>query len=208
MWNFDFSPAYIGYGMIIKPSTSFHMLLGAIVGWGILSPIAKTKGWAPGPVNDWNEGSRGWILWVSLGLIIGDSTVGLGWLTLRPIYASICTLTQWSNKKSRHISIQHLEEEISPLLRPSLDNSHIFRDEHSENVEDELPKTDLVTPLISVYSTLAVFLLCVLSLWYLFHEVMPTYNMLLAIISVPLASIIAIRSLGETDHASTQSISK
>ena len=48
------------------PATTLHMLLGAIIGWGILSPLAKSKGWAPGPVEDWSSGSKGWIVWISL----------------------------------------------------------------------------------------------------------------------------------------------
>ncbi len=44
------------------------MLLGAVVGWGILSPLAKYQGWAPGPVDDWLTGSRGWLVWTSLAM--------------------------------------------------------------------------------------------------------------------------------------------
>lgn len=48
-----------------------------LVGWGILSPIAKFSGWAPGPVVDMTSGSRGWILWVSLAIMCADSLVSL-----------------------------------------------------------------------------------------------------------------------------------
>src|ERR1700753_3761172 len=48
-----------------------------IVGWGILSPLAKFEGWAPGPVGDMSTGSRGWILWVSLAIMCADSIVSL-----------------------------------------------------------------------------------------------------------------------------------
>lgn len=67
------------------PATTFHMLLGAITDWGILSPLAKGKGWAPGPVNDWSNGSKGWIVWVSLAIMLADSVINLGWLFLRPL---------------------------------------------------------------------------------------------------------------------------
>ncbi|KAJ7928975.1 OPT oligopeptide transporter protein-domain-containing protein [Mycena leptocephala] len=36
---------------------------------GVLSPIAKLSGWAPGPVGDMSDGARGWILWTSLAII-------------------------------------------------------------------------------------------------------------------------------------------
>ncbi|KAK2861252.1 hypothetical protein FQN49_004387, partial [Arthroderma sp. PD_2] len=67
------------------PSTSLHMLLGAVFGWAILSPLAKHNGWAPGPVNDWETGSKGWIVWVSLAIMLADSIINLGWLVIRPL---------------------------------------------------------------------------------------------------------------------------
>ena len=54
------------------PATTLHMLLGAIIGWGVLSPLAKARGWAPGPVEDWNTGSKGWIVWVSLAVMLSS----------------------------------------------------------------------------------------------------------------------------------------
>jgi hypothetical protein len=39
--------------------TGWSMMAGALVGWGILGPIARSQGWAPGPINDWEEGAKG-----------------------------------------------------------------------------------------------------------------------------------------------------
>lgn len=47
------------------------------VGWAILSPLAKHKGWAPGPTGDMETGPRGWILWVALAIMTIDSTVSI-----------------------------------------------------------------------------------------------------------------------------------
>lgn len=66
--------------MIMHPLTTAHMLLGAVIGWAFLSPLAKAKGWAPGPVEEWESGSQGWTIWVSLGVILGDSLVGICWI--------------------------------------------------------------------------------------------------------------------------------
>lgn len=52
-------------------------LQGMLVGWGILSPLSKHAGWAPGPVGDMTSGARGWILWVSLAIMCADSLVSL-----------------------------------------------------------------------------------------------------------------------------------
>jgi len=57
--------------------TTVSMSLGMIVGWGILSPLSKYTGWAPGPVGDMATGARGWILWVSLAIMCADSMVSL-----------------------------------------------------------------------------------------------------------------------------------
>lgn len=48
-----------------------------LVGWGILSPLSKYSGWAPGPVGDMTNGARGWILWTSLAIMCTDSLVSL-----------------------------------------------------------------------------------------------------------------------------------
>lgn len=48
-----------------------------LAGWGILSPISKRYGWAPGPVGDMTTGARGWILWTSLAIMCSDSVVSL-----------------------------------------------------------------------------------------------------------------------------------
>lgn len=48
-----------------------------LVGWGILSPLSKYTGWAPGPAGDMTTGARGWILWVSLAIMCADSFVSL-----------------------------------------------------------------------------------------------------------------------------------
>ena len=48
-----------------------------LVGWGILSPLSKYAGWAPGPVGDMTTGARGWILWTSLAIMCTDSLVSL-----------------------------------------------------------------------------------------------------------------------------------
>lgn len=48
-----------------------------LTGWAILSPLSKLSGWAPGPVGDMASGARGWILWISLGIMCSDSLVSL-----------------------------------------------------------------------------------------------------------------------------------
>jgi hypothetical protein len=84
-WDWYFAPSlsYVGQGIIMVSCqngmaqsiltvslslffplkkglpTTLSMLLGCVVGWGILSPMAYYSGWATGPVDDWKTGSKG-----------------------------------------------------------------------------------------------------------------------------------------------------
>jgi len=77
LWYFTPSLSYIGQGIIMGFPTTLSMNLGMLVGWAVLSPLSKYSGWAPGPVGDMSNGARGWILWVSLGVMCADSFVSL-----------------------------------------------------------------------------------------------------------------------------------
>jgi uncharacterized oligopeptide transporter (OPT) family protein len=67
--------------------TTLSMNLGMLVGWAVLAPLAKHRGWATGKVSD-AEGGRGWILWIALAIMvrqssrraIGRSSLLLTWL--------------------------------------------------------------------------------------------------------------------------------
>lgn len=86
LWTVYFSSRFFGQGIITGPVIPLHMLLGAIVGWAILSPYAKYRGWASGDVDDWATGSREWIIWVSLAALLADASVKLPWFLLRPLW--------------------------------------------------------------------------------------------------------------------------
>ncbi|KAJ6513194.1 OPT oligopeptide transporter protein-domain-containing protein [Mycena sanguinolenta] len=77
LWTFTPSLAYVGQGIIMGFPTTLSMSLGMLLGWGILSPLSKLSGWAPGPVGDMTDGARGWILWTSLAIMCADSLVSL-----------------------------------------------------------------------------------------------------------------------------------
>lgn len=77
LWYFTPSLSYVGQGIIMGFPITLSMNLGMFVGWAILSPLSKHFGWAPGPVGDMSNGARGWILWVSLGIMCADSFVSL-----------------------------------------------------------------------------------------------------------------------------------
>ena len=49
-------------------------------GYAALGPYARGQGWAPGPISDWQDGAAGWILWISLAIMLGDSLTSLALL--------------------------------------------------------------------------------------------------------------------------------
>ncbi|GAP92893.1 putative OPT superfamily oligopeptide transporter [Rosellinia necatrix] len=90
LWSLNASPGYVGQGVIAGPVVLLNMLAGAVVGWGVFSPLAKHLGWAPGPVGDWDTGARGWIIWMSLSAMLADALVDLGFFAVRgarPLFA-------------------------------------------------------------------------------------------------------------------------
>ena len=48
----------------------------------MLGPIAKAKGWAPGPIKDIETGAAGWLMWLGLALLLGDCFSELALLIL------------------------------------------------------------------------------------------------------------------------------
>jgi hypothetical protein len=48
-----------------------------LTGWLFLSPLAKTSGWAPGPVSSGTDGSRAWILWPALAIMTAESILSV-----------------------------------------------------------------------------------------------------------------------------------
>ena len=60
-WGWWFTPSlnYVGQGIIMGLPTTVSMTAGALVGWGILSPLAYHYGWAPGHPLDSENGSKG-----------------------------------------------------------------------------------------------------------------------------------------------------
>lgn len=68
-----------------------------LVGWAVLSPVAKHSGWAPGPVGDMTTGARGWILWTSLAIMCTDSLV-----SLVPVVYEIIVDKLWRSSAGDH----------------------------------------------------------------------------------------------------------
>ncbi|WJX81161.1 putative metal-nicotianamine transporter ysl6, variant 2 [Trifolium repens] len=77
---FDFSPTYVGCGLICPHIVNCSVLLGAIVSWGFLWPfVSKHAGdWYPADLgsNDF-KGLYGYKVFISIALILGDGIYNL-----------------------------------------------------------------------------------------------------------------------------------
>lgn len=184
MWDFRPSPAYVGQGIIMGLPTVSYMLLGAILGWAVLAPFAKYKGWAPGAVDDWIDGGQGWILWISLSVMISDSLVSFIVVTIRSV----------------HSGISYMSGSTDPERQSLLsDHSGIALD-----VDDRF----LVSTKTAVIGVILSSILCVASVHYIFGTVVPLYSSAIAIMLALFFSILGVRALGETDLNPVSGIGK
>ena len=211
LWTLNPSPAYVGQGIIMGPATTLHMLLGAILGWGILSPIAKIKGWAPGPVNDWPTGSKGWIVWVSLAIMLADSIVSLSWLILRPIILHGPTYYAGIRERIRRDGISSLldfnrlrNSDYTPLT-PSRTN--ITKSDHEVDPEPDAPPAHLVSNRTTIILFILSIVICILSIKYVFPPI-SIGSILLSILLALVLGLMGVRALGETDLNPVSGISK
>lgn len=197
------------------------MLLGAIVGWGILSPLAKHKGWAPGPVSDWIHGSKGWIVWVSLAIMLADSLVSLGWLILRPLIKhgpSLCTTLRAAVREHGWQSVLALPNFHSRRRYHALDSRDTAPDtptlwkfqpdNHSLPEEADAPPEHLISTRTATITLILSLLICVAAVQYSFANLLPIRLTLLSLVCALLLSIMGVRALGETDLNPVSGISK
>lgn len=175
------------------------MLLGCVIGWGILSPLAYYTGWAPGPVSDWKTGSRGWILWVSLGIMISESIISLFIVLIKQCIALYRTY------KQNHMYFaedSHVQESL-------------LNDEDRDDIEEEtqktenLPQNEQVPSWMMVGGLIASIVLCILTIQIVFgRDIMPVGITCIAILLALFLSILGVRALGETDLNPVSGIGK
>ena len=88
-WSLQPSLSYVGQGMIMGPRTAVSMIIGTVIGWCWLGPMAQSEGWAPGEIGSSDDGAKGWLMWVSLAIMLGESFVSLTILAVRSCCAAI-----------------------------------------------------------------------------------------------------------------------
>ena len=237
LWTFNLSPAYAAQGIIMGPATTSHMLLGAIIAWAILSPLAKTKGWAPGPVGEWESGSKGWIVWVSLAIMLVDAVMSLGWLVGRPLLIAIRSRFKSHAGRSSdqagwkgwlpsvglergHTALVRRSEESTSLI---LGRSHsqessnpgyrrstetpARKDKEDSALMDAAPDQLISNRTVTVGLILSM-LFCIVAIRISFGELVPIYATITAVFMALLLSVMGVRAMGETDLNPVSGISK
>jgi len=221
LWTLNPSFAYIGQGIIMGAETTMHMTLGAIVGWAILSPLAKSKGWAPGDVGDWETGSKGWIVWVSLSIMLVDAVVSLAYIALQPLLgkhvARLSSDVYGRFRSSRVGKLLRLDAYEYTPLRDRDDEHASQRDsiddaERRQTLTDDLdadapPEQRIGKKTVSVGLLLSIGL-CVLTIYIVFGDLVPVYATVIAVLMALVLSIMGVRALGETDLNPVSGISK
>lgn len=234
LWDFNPSLAYVGQGVIMGPATTLHMLLGAVVGWGILSPLAKHRGWAPGDIGDWENGSKGWIVWISLAIMLADAIVSLGYLALRPAFARLLRARALfsgidalgslkallSRRPSGYTTISSVEDDgrhetvtvpASPMSNFSPLSSREAADEDTAGQareDDDAPANQQISNRTVVVGLVLSILFCIFCTHIVFGNLVPLYATVAAVMMALLLSIMGVRALGETDLNPVSGISK
>ncbi|KAI1362528.1 OPT oligopeptide transporter protein-domain-containing protein [Xylaria arbuscula] len=228
LWTLNPSFAYIGQGIIMGPATTIHMLLGAVIGWGVLSPLAKNRGWAPGPISDWESGSKGWIVWTSLAIMLADAVISLGHIALRPLFehgpALLVSLKRkydrdgfkglFRRQPSGYTAVagdETMSSRHSTSSRGgpgSVANTAHENDDRRVWDHDDAPPEQLVgTKTVSIGLVVSV-LFCIGSIHIVFGELVPLYGTIIAVFMAMVLSIMGVRALGETDLNPVSGISK
>jgi OPT family oligopeptide transporter len=193
-WEWYFTPSfsYIGQGIIMGLPTTLSMLLGCVIGWGILSPLAFYSGWAPGPIDDWKTGSKGWILWISLGVMIAESCVSLLVVLVRAIVKT------WRQKFTATVI------DYTPLV-----DGEEYVEAEEEEEEIDAPANQQVSKFVTIAGLVVSTIACIYLVQVVFGpDVIPQKMTLLAVAVAMFLSILGVRALGETDLNPVSGIGK
>ncbi|GIK02045.1 hypothetical protein Aspvir_006088 [Aspergillus viridinutans] len=207
LWTFSLSPGFFGSGIIMGPEIVLHMLTGAIVGWGILSPYAKGKGWAPGDVGDWETGSRGWLIWISLACLSADTLVKMVWIYFKVIREKY---GDWLFRGWENTRLALAGQRGYMPVRNSIiinNNNGPFDDQDSLVDETEHPTTtgtpDGQESPYGGYLLVTIFVVsipvCIFATQSVFGNKMPWYYTFLSILLALPVAMTGIRGLAESD---------
>jgi hypothetical protein len=206
LWTFSLSPGFFGSGIIMGPEIVLHMLTGAIVGWGILSPYAKAKGWAPGDVGDWESGSRGWLIWISLACLMADTAVKMIWIYFRVIWERYGSAISQLQGYVPFWRLRPTERSYGNLLVSSYSDDPLEDEAEDPIVEPEFATTALPKKhkeLYGGYLLMVGFIIsipaCIFATHGVFGQTMPWFYTFISILLALPVAMTGIRGLAESD---------
>ncbi|PHU18250.1 putative metal-nicotianamine transporter YSL7 [Capsicum chinense] len=93
---FDFSPTYIGVGMLCPYMVNISLLIGAIISWAIMWPMieAKEGDWYPANLGSSLHGIQGYRVFIAIATMLGDGLFHFG-------YMLVVTILSFRKKTSR-----------------------------------------------------------------------------------------------------------
>ena len=206
-WEFQPSPAYIGQGIIMGPLTVSYMLFGAVLGWAVLVPLSYYKKWVDGDIDDWKTGGQGWILWISLSIMISDSLVTFITVTVKAIIEAM------RNAQSKKMNAENLGNMREELLLISSTNDEeeeaiSYNTPSKASISADIEKNHSIDFSTSVFGMVFSSLLCVLAVRLIFKDSVPYYSIIIAIALAFFFSHLGVRALGQTDLNPVSGIGK
>ncbi|KAK9453884.1 OPT oligopeptide transporter protein-domain-containing protein [Dipodascopsis uninucleata] len=210
LWTFQPSPAYVGQGIIMGLPTVSSMLFGAILGWAILAPLATNMGWATGPIDDWKTGGQGWILWISLAIMVVDSVISFCVVVFRSFKGSVFKRKDGYSAISASSRPSSADSSTVPAAsNQDVENVGSAITERATDAEDEdAPEEHQVSRNTTIYGVIGSTLLCVVAIKIVFGSKVPLYSIIAAVLLALLLSILGVRALGETDLNPVSGIGK
>ncbi|KAG0305053.1 hypothetical protein BGZ98_004645 [Dissophora globulifera] len=201
-WYLTPSLSYVGQGVIMGFPTTASMLLGCVVGWGILSPVVTKKKWVTGPVSSSTSGARGWILWVSLGVMIAEAVVSLLGVIVLSLIAHYRRRIRAKRRAERKAALEASAAQTGAEI-------DAFSELEDDLADEDAPIDQLVPLKLWVCGLILSAALCLLLVWVTFkNQRMPVYATLLAVVLGCLLSVLGVRALGSTDLNPVSGIGK
>ncbi|KAG9158271.1 hypothetical protein Leryth_000408 [Lithospermum erythrorhizon] len=129
---FDFSPTYVGCGLICPHIVNCSVLFGAILSWGFLWPFisAQAGNWYPADLgsNDF-KGLYGYMVFIAISLILGDGLYNL----IKIISVTVKAMWQSSlTPGNLPVITEHKDEESSKLQLEQKKRDQVF-------LQDKIP---------------------------------------------------------------------
>ncbi|XP_066347469.1 probable metal-nicotianamine transporter YSL5 [Miscanthus floridulus] len=109
MFYFDFSPSYVGFGLISPHIVNCSVFLGSVISWGFLWPFisAQAGHWYPDNLGNSDfRGLYGYKVFIAISIILGD-----GLYNLVKIFVVIAREFCSMQSKKRDLPVQALEAE-------------------------------------------------------------------------------------------------